>query len=589
MKKMLKRAMALLVALIMVLSLAACGEPAGSETKAPETKAPDKATEAPGTATEAPTEAEEFDIFAPYEETVKLTFARSESTDGYPEGESMYDNVFIDFVKDYLNVEIEYEITRNSQDDYLQALNMAISGGELPDSIFLCGSVVDTLATVNELIANNMVCDITEVYEKYASDEIKEIYNSYGENCHSIVTVDGKLMGLQQNLNTSDVRNMVHIRQDWLDKLGIKLDEDGDHLITLEELETVLTEFVEKDPGNSGDPVGMFIANFNAKSANYSANLVSNAFGARIMYWYQDENGNAVDGSVSPEVKDALGWFVDMFDKGLIDPQIGITNMDAGMAMMANGRCGVAFGNNTMSNWFFQDTYVAFPEADFSAYGLDNGTGVMIVPSFDSVTKYVLISKDCENPEALLKVFSLVYTLAGNEEFRESIKDEYPEIYQAACQPGFASLYNPTGMGLANANDTFTDYFMYEDWKNGKITDDEFKAYDETEYTTAVKLKNGEKLEPSERIIADWCFEALGKCYEMKASGKAQLLKHLGVTTTPTMDTNYADMKECIAEWWIKIITGEVSLDEGFDSFVKEYNALGGEDVLNEVNELYLK
>ena len=40
----------------------------------------------------------------------------------------------------------------------------------------------------------------------------------------------------------------------------MKIDQDGDMCLTIDELEDVVKTFVEKDPGKTGNPVGMAFA-----------------------------------------------------------------------------------------------------------------------------------------------------------------------------------------------------------------------------------------------------------------------------------------------------------------------------------------
>ena len=82
-KNVVKRMMSLLLALVMVLSLAACGKPVDTQTEAPtdkQTEAPSDKTEAPADKTEAPTDAAAFD---PREicEGVTITIAVSEDVE----------------------------------------------------------------------------------------------------------------------------------------------------------------------------------------------------------------------------------------------------------------------------------------------------------------------------------------------------------------------------------------------------------------------------------------------------------------------------------------------------------------------------
>ena len=55
---------------------------------------------------------------------------------------------------------------------------------------------------------------------------------------------------------------------------------------------------------------------------------------------------------------------------------------------------------------------------------------------------------------------------------------------------------------------------------------------------------------------------------------------------TPTMVDKKSSLKTMELEMFVRIIMGDVSIDE-FDKFVENWNALGGADMTAEVNEWY--
>lgn len=55
---------------------------------------------------------------------------------------------------------------------------------------------VSNIATLKQLVENDLVEDLTESYEKCASDAIKEIYDSFDGRALENATFDGKLMAI---------------------------------------------------------------------------------------------------------------------------------------------------------------------------------------------------------------------------------------------------------------------------------------------------------------------------------------------------------------------------------------------------------
>lgn len=55
--------------------------------------------------------------------------------------------------------------------------------------------------------------------------------------------------------------------------------------------------------------------------------------------------------------------------------------------------------------------------------------------------------------------------------------------------------------------------------------------------------------------------------------------------TTPTMETNLANLEKLEEETLIKIVTGDIDVESGFEKFVTDWNKQGGEQIINEIAE----
>lgn len=117
---------------------------------------------------------------------------------------------------------------------------MTIASRELPDVM-----VVNDMDMLQLLVDNDLIEDLTQVYEDCTSSRIKDIYNSYGSEILDNVTFDGKLMALPET-NIDDGPSLCWLRKDWMDKLGLDAPE------TVEDVENIVHEFVQKDPGGNG-------------------------------------------------------------------------------------------------------------------------------------------------------------------------------------------------------------------------------------------------------------------------------------------------------------------------------------------------
>ena len=133
------------------------------------------------------------------------------------------------------------------------------------------------------------------------------------------------------------------VRKDWMDKLG--LEEPS----TLDEMADLLRAFITEDPDGNGqdDTVGLVVHNevYGGYPNNtFAVDNIFTAFDAYPSVWIKDESGNAVYGSVQPEMKDALQLMRDWYAEGLIDKEFTTRTYDDIVALLSSGQCGAYIG-----------------------------------------------------------------------------------------------------------------------------------------------------------------------------------------------------------------------------------------------------
>ncbi|MFR6331699.1 MAG: extracellular solute-binding protein [Eisenbergiella sp.] len=97
---------------------------------------------------------------------------------------------------------------------------------------------------IADMIESGKVKAIDEDIEKYMPDRLKEIYDKYPQTFYPVIK-DGKTYGIACTPFLTEGQVMI-IRQDWLDKLGLKAPT------TLDEFEEVIRAFTEQDPDGNG-------------------------------------------------------------------------------------------------------------------------------------------------------------------------------------------------------------------------------------------------------------------------------------------------------------------------------------------------
>lgn len=129
-----------------------------------------------------------------YPELVTYTLGQMKGANNsnLPDGQTYEDNAYTRYLKKTLNIQNK-NVFMESEERYDEALNILVKDRNLPD-IFL----VSDRETLEELVENDLIEDLTEVYKSCASDKIKEMYESYGEELLASGTFDGKLYALRR-------------------------------------------------------------------------------------------------------------------------------------------------------------------------------------------------------------------------------------------------------------------------------------------------------------------------------------------------------------------------------------------------------
>ncbi len=310
-----------IVALISLL-LASCGTAATTvaPTQPPATVPPatvPPATVPPATAVPPP------DPYGKYEQPVVLTSVRSfETSEKLPEGDTPENNQYTRYVKDTLNIDVQY-IWTSATADYDNKVNLSIASNDVPDAM------VVNLSQLTQMVAADQLADLTETYNTYVAPSVKQMMDSSKGIALNAVTFDGKIMAIPALTVPDDGYQLMWIRKDWLDKLGLSIPK------TLDDVEKTAQAFVSQDPG--GLPAGKTIgilgpqnggvinADFTRPTnGNFTFDPVFFSLHSYPGFWVKGADGKVAYGSILPETKTALAKLADWYKKGLIDPEMGV-------------------------------------------------------------------------------------------------------------------------------------------------------------------------------------------------------------------------------------------------------------------------
>ncbi|MCL6604017.1 MAG: extracellular solute-binding protein [Paenibacillus sp.] len=195
--------------------------------------------------------------------------------------------------------------------------NLLVATSELPDLIYY--NWADAVGGPEKMIEDGRIIRLNELIDQYAPN-LKSIMESDEDVRKQISLDDGtiymfpllKLDALKLNATSGLI-----MRQDWLDKLGLKVPTN------IDEWHTALKAFKEKDPNGNGKADELpFTGNWGPGNLTKLHDFTP-AFG--VIGGMQMKQGKLAFGPIEPEYKAFLETMATWYKEGLIDPEI-ITN-----------------------------------------------------------------------------------------------------------------------------------------------------------------------------------------------------------------------------------------------------------------------
>jgi len=242
--------------------------------------------------------------------------------------------------------------TWNGGAQYIQDLQLRIVSGDMPD-IFLPWNGIEY-----DLAKQGAIADLTDYLPKYAP----HIWESVPAEVWDMVRAnspDGKIYYIPQVWN--DLGNVGMIRQDWLDRVGMKMPT------TIEEFEAVLKAFKEKDANGNGDPNDELPVS--GREALRWWDHMWAPFGVAMIEGFPEwemYNGELTYSGVTPNMKAAVAWITDLYAKGLIDPEIMVNSKQRWMAKITSDQVGTFFYNGLWLRDYIADAKKINPKFELA-------------------------------------------------------------------------------------------------------------------------------------------------------------------------------------------------------------------------------
>jgi len=505
----------------------------------------------------------------PYSSTIIVTKSKiTNSRVTYIDGENKDDNFISRFYLEKLNIQWKTSMEEESA-DYTQSIRVKMASNDLPD-VF----IVDK-TQLYSLVKQDMVWNLTDIYETYATDLLKKNIEYGNKTVLKYAQINDSIYGIPLMTSYESKVGFMYIRTDWLKKLSLDVPQ------TYHELVHVLAEFkankLTKGLTTTDTPF-LFEG-----TGSYSFNSIAQTSGAYYDFWISDRTKNGlVYSSIQQNMKNALIKMKDLYQSGLIDKAFAVMSTNVWEDLLAKGQYGVVFGQYFYPH-ILKENVMNDGTAEWGAYPIpfdDNGGLKPAKGNF--VDSYVVVRKDYEHPEALIKSMNLwleIWSSAGmyRDWFIEQMTNKYKDIYLCG---EYALPY-------------FYDYAI----NNINIGHGIREIFASTNPSEAVKIQS-----ESTRFSYNFMKDESSPTY---VSGEGWALKHIYTGSEKVFDENYdafqtdlfqgffteSDyrLKETLDAYlsieFEKIIMGAPI--ENFDAIVAEWERKGGTLLTQKVNSWY--
>lgn len=552
-----KRILAMLMAVIMILSFAACGSaneeapvssaPASEAVEAPASE-PEAAPEAP--APEAPVEesiVEESVVEEPEEPEIVIEYPLFDELKTY----TIWLGTAPDLTEVVYNMD-EFVIFRELQEitnvgwdanmvsfmAEAEQFQLMLAGGDYTDVVV---KAVDNYSgTVDQAIEEEFLIDL-KPYIAENMPNLSKWFEKYPDLPKQLASDNGAIAAFPKlYAEPSDISSGGMIRADWLEDLGLENPK------TFDELYDVLNAF--KTEKNATKP--LYIAN----STGVQSELIS---GYNISGGFYQVDGEVRFGTIQPEFKEYVTMMNKWYSEGLIDDSF-ISNIYESMTDISpalNGTCGVWYG--TAAQRITEITSGAV-DTNIKVTGVTtvttDGSQAHIGEAGSLFDSHMWsITPVCEDPEIICQYIDYVYSEEGTLLANYGVEGETFTYVDGTPTLTDLVLNNPDYSYGAAMNIFVCDRMTPAPFV---INEDRVRADYIEDQLNAIEIWNNSN----------------DGLYNMPKSGV-----NLTIDESEEYNTLYSDIETYMDENIVKFIVGDKPLDE-FDAFVDTLVEMGIDD-----------
>ena len=604
--KNMKKVCSLFLSITLLVGLVACGSQEGKSDEKKVDSEQTQKTETSAVSEEKETSAVSEETgdgrskaFAAFEDTVKVKVVMG-YTESTLEGVTPSTCYWNDFLQDKFNIELDW-MWEVPSDQYNTKLSIALASGDYPD-ILQCD-----YETYSYLLENDALADLTDVWEEYASDQLKASFETDGPSVLDRVMKDGKLMAVPYADDYWHYLNCVYYRTDWLENVGLDIPTN------IAELTEVIKAFRDNDPDGNGekDTYALALGGSNPFSSESGLMSFFNSFGSYPNSFYE-KDGQIVHGMIQDETKEALDWLRELYAEGYIDPEFAVLSEEQRNTQVANNERGIIAGGwYTPDRGYMIDAMRNCETAMWSVQpvlGKEEGDIGYSGGTENNVSGYnvVLATASEEAKIAMIKMLNIFYDYnyydgTSGVEWPHLNADPESEEYQDIVARHYSWWLPVTCWDMTY---------------NYRYCEDLTKAYETGEYSYFLTQGNADseaffnlcisilKMDRSEvpadsmeiwylaysQALSRFNTDIYGKCsistlHDEMVEGHYVADVFYG-NETETGTAVASTLLDYATEYVYKYIMGNTS-EDSWEEFVDGWLAMGGEDWTKEVNEAY--
>ncbi|MGH2558050.1 MAG: extracellular solute-binding protein [Thermomicrobiales bacterium] len=487
------------------------------------------------------------------------TVANAWPTIQYASGDDINNNPWSRAYAEKLGVTVESEWAV-PPDQYPERVNLMLASGDLPDFF----QANDT--QLKQLVENDLLADLTDVYQQSASERVKQAMTDGGPLPIQASTFDGQLMAFPHATVAKEGAPVLWVRSDWIEQLGLP------EPTSIQNLLAVAEGFAANDPAGSGGAVGLGMD----KDLNYLVGFANGHHAYRAL-WLDDGSGYLAYSSIQPQMKEALTQLQAMHEAGQIDQEFGVKDGPTTWQDIAAGRIGLFYGSGYSGFVPLENSKRADPNARWTPYPIPSIDAEAARPQVGlGIAGYWVVNKDVQHPEALLAMLDF---WVGT--FYENTSDA---IYEHFVQAGDSENWRMNAIQVVipfknlDQSQAITDLI-----ESGSTDTSNLTAEGRSNYENIVSWLDNENID-------GWAWDRVfGPTGGMQQVVKTYVAEDRFTQSqfygaaTPAMVSRQSSLTTMELETFTRIIRGE-SMDE-FDQFVDDWKQLGGDDITREVNE----